>query len=283
LGEIKANQNEIADIIKYHKFDVNTDDIPSIQQIGETIKTNVEGLEQTVKETKSLLEDTIPSINEKLDDLITNNEDGKILKKIDTMEQIMIKKNEETLNKITELERQVQVMSQNQEERQQTPMRRSNSFDEVKELMKPDNKTKRKRKNPKSRRPALKDTDSLKMKIAKAAKCCKNNNDLKTMLELLRNEDKNLTFGKPNISLNADKDPLDQMIEQNCFPPIDQWRCPICHEEIDTIEEDEQSQWENHLCLKHNLSKYNFNNIFPFFIYGHFYLQLCYFEKEQDD
>jgi hypothetical protein len=90
----------------------------------------------------------------------------------------------------------------------------------VKELMKPNDKTKRKRKNPKSRKPRNNDADSLKMKIAKAAKCCKSSNDLKTILELLRNEDKNLIYGKPNISLNADKDPLDQMIEQNCFPQL---------------------------------------------------------------
>jgi hypothetical protein len=33
LSEIKSNQNEITNIIKYHKFDINTDDIHSIPQI----------------------------------------------------------------------------------------------------------------------------------------------------------------------------------------------------------------------------------------------------------
>jgi hypothetical protein len=134
-----------------------------------------------MKETKSILEDTIP----KLDELKINNKDEEILKKIDTMEQIMVKKNEETLNKINDLEKQVQIMTQNQEERQQSPVRRSNSFDEVKELMKPNNKTKRKRKHPKSKKPVNNDTDSLKMKIAKAAKSCKSIDNLKSLLEQL--------------------------------------------------------------------------------------------------
>jgi hypothetical protein len=73
------------------------------------------------------------------------------------------------------------------------------------------------------------------------------------------------------------------MIEQNCFPPIDQWRCPIYYKEINMIEEDEQSQWEEHLISKHNVSRSNFNNVFPFLIYGEFYIHQCYFDKEQDD
>jgi CHASE3 domain sensor protein len=76
-----------------------------------------------------LFEETIPSINEKFDDLKTSIKDEEILKKIDTMEQIMVRKNEETLNKINDIEKQVQIMSQNQEGRQQTEVRKSNSFD----------------------------------------------------------------------------------------------------------------------------------------------------------
>jgi hypothetical protein len=52
------------------------------------------------------------------------------------------------------------------------------------------------------------------------------------------------------------------MIEFNCFPPADQWRCPICQEDIDAIEEDEKSQWEVHLNLKHDIGSYVFENIY---------------------
>jgi hypothetical protein len=206
------------------------------------------------------------------------NKDHEIMKKIDTMESNIIKKNEETLTKIENL---VQTLSQNSNERQNPPLRRTNSFDDVKQLMKPINNIKRKRK-PKANKPSLKDKEGLKMKITRAAETCKKIEDLKSMLEILLNENNHLEYGNAEIKLDMNKDALDQMTEQNCFPPIDQWRCPICFEEIDLVEDDEQSQWECHLNLKHNIGNYLFENIYPFIIYIEVHPHYCYFSEEQD-
>jgi regulator of replication initiation timing len=85
--------------------------------------------------------------------------------------------------------------------------------------MKPVNNTKRRKRKLKARKSPLKDKDSLKMKIAKAAKSCKDIEDLKLMLEPLLNENNHLEYGNTEIKLDMNKDALDQMIEQNCFHP----------------------------------------------------------------
>jgi hypothetical protein len=168
----------------------------------------------------------------------SQNKDNEILNKIDIMESNLIKKNEETLIKIENL---VQTLSQNPNERQNPSLRRTNSFDDVKQLMKPTNNSKRRKRKPKAKKPLSKDKESLKRKISRASKTCKDIEDLKSMLESLLIENNHLEFGNAEIKLDMNKDALDQMIEQNCFPPIDQWRCSICFDEIDMVEEDEQS------------------------------------------
>jgi hypothetical protein len=104
---------------------------------------------------------------------------------------------------------------------------RSNSFDNVKELIKPITKTKRKKGKPKPMKPSQKDKESLKMKIVRAAKSCNNVEELRILPDKLLNEGKQLEFGNTELKLDMNKDALDQMIEFNCFPPVDQWRCPI--------------------------------------------------------
>jgi hypothetical protein len=79
------------------------------------------------------------------------------------------------------------------------------------------------------------------MKIVRVAKSCKDIEDLRSILERFLNEVRQLEFGNMGISLDMNRDALHQMIERNCFPPIDQWRCPICLKEINTIEEDEKA------------------------------------------
>jgi hypothetical protein len=178
------------------------------------------------------------------------------------------KQNEILLNKVKDLEDKLLSISLSSREQQERRLTRTRCFDDVRELLKPNTKSKWKNRKPKSKKPGLKDKESLKMKIVKAAKNCKNGEDLRLLLEQLLNEGKQLEYGNIKVTLNINKDALDQMIEKNCFSPIDQWRCPICFEEIDAIEEDEKSQWEAHLNLKHNIGSYLFENIYPFILYG---------------
>jgi hypothetical protein len=89
--------------------------------------------------------------------------------------------------------------------------------------MKPTTKTKRKKGKPKPINPSQKDKESLKMKIVRAGKSCNNREELIILLEKLLNEGRQLEFGNIELILNMNKDVLDQMIENNCFPPVDQW------------------------------------------------------------
>jgi hypothetical protein len=101
--------------------------------------------------------------------------------------------------------------------------------------MKPIIKTKRKKGKPKPIKPSQKDKENLKMKIERAAKSCNNVEELRILLAKLLNEGRQLEFRNIELTLNMNKDSLDQMIENNYFPPVDQWRSPICHGEVEAI------------------------------------------------
>jgi hypothetical protein len=79
--------------------------------------------------------------------------------------------------------------------------------------MKPVSNTKRRKRKPKAKKLLLKDKESLKMKIAKAAKSCKDIEDLKASLEILLKQNNHLEYGNAEIKLDMNKDALDQMIE----------------------------------------------------------------------
>jgi hypothetical protein len=118
-------------------------------------------METTTEEIKSIIsENLLPKEEEQLNHLnnIENQtkkidtietQENEILKKIDIMEANLIKKNKETLNKIENL---VQNLTSNLNERQNPPLRRTNNFDDVKQLMKPINNNKRRKRKPKAKK-----------------------------------------------------------------------------------------------------------------------------------
>jgi hypothetical protein len=98
---------------------------------------------------------------------------------------------------------------------------------------KPETKHKKRNHRPRLGKSNKKEKESLKVKIVRVARDSKDVEDLRLRLAAMLNEEKPLEFGNPEVKLIENKDPLDQMIEKNIFPPLDEWRCPICDERVD--------------------------------------------------
>jgi hypothetical protein len=78
-----------------------------------------------------------------------------------------------------------------------------------------------------------------------------------------------------------DLDPLDQMIEMNLLPPIDDWFCPICGERMCVRNDDNMETWDVHFSKVHKITNFNYENMYQFLLYGMTYLDFARFEEDQ--
>jgi hypothetical protein len=122
--------------------------------------------------------------------------------------------------------------------------------------------------------------ENLIYEIIVAARDCTSTNDLNIRLSKLNNNRTPLKFGQMQIQL-IDSDPLDQMIDMNLMPPIDEWFCPICSDRMCVRNADNIETWEVHFCEVHKLSNFNYENQYLFLLYGITYMDFAQFDEDQ--
>jgi hypothetical protein len=72
------------------------------------------------------------------------------------------------------------------------------------------------------------------------------------------------------------------MKEKNCSPPIQEWTCPICCQEINLYNgKEERTQWDVQFNLEHDIDSVIFENIYPFFMYGEAQLHFAIFMENK--
>jgi hypothetical protein len=167
------------------------------------------------------MDETHTNIIDKLDE--KHNEE---ILNLDNIEHQSKQTSQTLLDSIETLNKNMAVLTQKidlnvQPNNQQ--ITKKNSFDDLHIFFqKPDIKPKRKNRKPKPGKSNGKEKEPLKLRIGKAARDSKDTVDFKTRFSALLNQNNPLKFGDPEIELIRDKDPLDQMIEKNIFPLLDE-------------------------------------------------------------
>jgi hypothetical protein len=223
----------------------NEQEIKDLQiESTEFVKEDLDFIKKNEEEIKDLQLGVLRN-----SDITISKEDEILLNQIEQFQRNEINQHS-LLNQIKQMQNTIEEIKNislgNDNGNQNTTRKRSNSFDDIQPKKTPQPE---KRNGKRRRRRKNYDTnwkENLKYEIIIAARDCWNTNDLNIRLSKLSNKGKALNFEIMPIELTND-DPLDQMIDNNKFPPIDDWFCPICGERLCTRNNDNLELWDIHL------------------------------------
>jgi hypothetical protein len=182
-------------------------------------------------------------------------------KKKDT--DIILQAQENNLNKALNL-----IMNSfNSLTREIRSIKKSNSFDDLKQLQQPPEIKESRRRKPgyPNNNAGKKD---VKRSIMIAARDCKDVSDLSTRLQEIYIEEQHLNFGEIKFQYSETEDFLDQCISNNMFPELDTFICPVCSINLGLVEGDDDIRFMKHMEKEHEIRQKKMSNLFPFLLLG---------------